>query len=331
MKCIKCGFDNNIENKFCINCGSRLNKNEHSGEIICESCGAVNELTNNYCTSCGENLKSPSSKNLEESSANQQLRYNKPHKKKKSKHYNIVNNQHRLTGQTRLTGQKHLPEKKLNFKPLLVSIVIFIISYLVYVIIDSQLDKKNLYEQKVFEVKSSNPAVEAQVYEIASKFACSCGTCGEESLEKCTCPRAVEERQFIRDYVERKGNPTDITVALANKYGYLKAEYAKNYNIDPSKVWTAKALQYTSSSNLDLRQPRALDKKATLANAAEIYSAFKCPCGQCSIDDLKDCNCTHKNGAIEIKSFIVDLINKGSYTVNDIIRIVDERYGGKKI
>ncbi len=93
MKCIKCGFDNNIENNFCINCGNRLDKNEHSGEIICESCGTVNELTNNYCTSCGENLKSPSSKNLEESSVNQKLRFNKPHKKKKSKTQNVSNNQ----------------------------------------------------------------------------------------------------------------------------------------------------------------------------------------------------------------------------------------------
>ncbi|MEJ5352050.1 MAG: zinc ribbon domain-containing protein [Melioribacteraceae bacterium] len=237
MKCNKCDFDNNIENNFCINCGNRLDKNEHSEEIICEFCGAVNELTNNYCTSCGENLKSPSSKNLEESSANQQLRYSKPHNKKKIKHYNVINNQHRLT------SQKHLLEKKLNFKPLLVSIVIFIISYLVYVIIDSQLDKKNLYEQKVFEVKSSNPAVETQVYEIASKFACSCGTCGEESLEKCTCPRAIEERQFIRDYVVTNQKREDILLAVANKYGFLKSQYASEVKgIDKSKIFEPKRL-----------------------------------------------------------------------------------------
>ncbi len=324
MKCNKCGTDNNIENNFCINCGNRLDKNEHSGEIICESCGAVNELTNNYCTSCGENLKSPSSKNLEESSANQQLRYNKPHKKKKSKHYNIVNSQ------TRLTGQKHLPEKKLNFKPLLVSIVIFIISYLVYVIIDSQLDKKNLYEQKVFEVKSSNPAVEAEVYEIASKFACSCGTCGEESLEKCTCPKAIEERQFIRDYVETNQKREDILLAVANKYGFLKSQYASEVKgIDKSKIFESKLI--IKPDNVGLNNNISLDKIAAVSDKDAIYLQFNCPCGKCTIDELKDCNCSHPNGAKEVKRFIDEKISENRYTVNQIIELVNSKYGGKKI
>ena len=89
------------------------------------------------------------------------------------------------------------------------------------------------------ETKSSNPVVEATVYEIASKFVCSCQTCDELPLESCKCARAVEERQFIRDYLEQNQKPDDIVVTVANKYGWLKSEFASKYKVDQSKVWNS--------------------------------------------------------------------------------------------
>lgn len=315
MLCKKCGAENNIENNFCINCGTRLEKTEQSEVTVCIACGTTNDVSNNFCISCGRNLKTMSSGNSEEFTPAHQTKSSS--KKRKNKHNSTLYAQ-------------QLPQKKLELKPILISVIVLVISYLIYIIIDSQLDKSRIYEQTSFEVKSSNPAVEAKVYELATKFVCSCGTCNEESLEKCTCQRAIEERQFIRDYLERNGNPDDIVIALANKYGYLKAEYAKNYKVDKSKTWAATNLQYPQNVANNIISNN-LNTKATYANLIEIYSAFNCPCGQCRIDELKDCNCNHPNGATEVKKFINDKISENRYTINQIIELVNNKYGGKKI
>ena len=76
--------------------------------------------------------------------------------------------------------------------------------------------------------------------EIASKFICSCGTCNNQSLEVSTCDVAIEERQLIRSYLEQYKKPDDIVIAVANKYGWLKPEFASIYKVDASKTWNPK-------------------------------------------------------------------------------------------
>lgn len=235
MKCIKCGAENNDSNKFCTNCGYELIDKSNPQEIICESCGAKNKPENNYCISCGESLKVAENINAAKSNLRRQNNYNRAKSKRKSIQHSTVE------------SKNYSSAKKIGLKPVLITAAVIIISYFVVTLIDSRNDT-NTSAVRTIEMKSANPAVEANVYEIASKFVCSCGTCGEESLEKCTCTRAVEERQFIRDYLEKNGKQEDIVVALANRYGYLKSAYAKNYKVDVSKVWTGDALK--SSSNL---------------------------------------------------------------------------------
>lgn len=88
------------------------------------------------------------------------------------------------------------------------------------------------------ETKSSNPAIEAKVFKIASMFICSCRKCKKESLEVCKCNRAIEERNLIRKYTEQNETVDKVVLTIAERYGFLKAEYANNYNVDKSQTWS---------------------------------------------------------------------------------------------
>jgi cytochrome c-type biogenesis protein CcmH/NrfF len=58
---------------------------------------------------------------------------------------------------------------------------------------------------------------------VASRFVCSCGTCGEERLDVCTCETAQAERAFIQDQLRNGRSETEAAEALKQKYGGLKA------------------------------------------------------------------------------------------------------------
>lgn len=88
------------------------------------------------------------------------------------------------------------------------------------------------------ETKSSSQAIEAKVFKIASMFRCSCKKCPIESLEVCKCNRAIEERNFIRKYTEQEDSVGKIVQTIAKHYGFLKAEYANNYDVDKSQIWS---------------------------------------------------------------------------------------------
>ena len=126
-----------------------------------------------------------------------------------------------------------------NLKPLWITVGVIIVSIFIAISFDLVFHKYPNGERSAIEIKSSTPAVEAQVPAIASKFVCSCGTteCNFTSLESCTCSTAAEERQLIRSKLEKNEKPDDIVVDLANQYGFLKSEFASKYKVDPKKVW----------------------------------------------------------------------------------------------
>jgi predicted RNA-binding Zn-ribbon protein involved in translation (DUF1610 family) len=320
MICNTCGINNTEENKFCINCGKELSAAANISENACPECGAETNETNKFCISCGHQLnqKSEPKKNY-----TQQNRVNistcKKEKSKKQLRRELKNSFKRKQA-GKFSGMK-------NLKLLWITVGVVIGA----VIIASAFDLIFRPQTKdvPVELKSSNPVVEAKVFEIASKFVCSCGTCNEESLEVCKCEAAVEERQFIRDYLEQNQKPEDIVVAVANKYGWMKAEFAANYNVDASRVWNPNQLEITK--DIVSSTPGLINTKATISDRYTIFSAFICPCGQCTKDELRDCTCNHPNGAMEVKRFIDEKINENKYTINEIVEIVDQKYGGKKI
>ena len=181
----------------------------------CNSCGFSNNESNKFCSNCGSELHSFKGKSSK----------TKPkfHLGKKGK------NLHSLKSNTP------------NLKPLWITVGIIIGSILIAISFDLIFHKYPNRNAFAGEVKSSNPAIEAQVTTIASKFICSCGTkeCNFTSLESCTCNTAAEEREFIREKLEKNTKPADIVVALANKYGFLKSEFASKYKVDRSEVWNS--------------------------------------------------------------------------------------------
>jgi YHS domain-containing protein len=223
MICKTCGINNGTGNKFCTNCGEDLFDKEYNSQINCPSCDSSNEKENKFCTTCGNRLQINSQRIPHREKKNIQKPLNKG-QKKKEKHKN------------------RKPDKQ-NFNGLK---IFWITTAIVMFAIFLPTTLTSLFENDIKdgtipnEIKSGNPGIETKVYEIASKFVCSCGSCNEESLEVCKCERAVEERQFIRTYLEENKNTDDLILAVANRYGFLKDEFASTFNVDPSKVWNIK-------------------------------------------------------------------------------------------
>ncbi|CAC5419619.1 unnamed protein product [Mytilus coruscus] len=54
MKCKKCGADVAPSNKFCGQCGQKVEIDDHEGKIKnCPSCNSLQKLTQKFCTDCG--------------------------------------------------------------------------------------------------------------------------------------------------------------------------------------------------------------------------------------------------------------------------------------
>ena len=182
----------------------------------CSVCGFSNDDDNKFCSNCGSELHSFKVKKA----------------KAKPKFYSgkkkNMRNIHSLK-------KSNIP----NLKPLWITVGVIIISIFIAISFDLVFHKYPNGQRSTIEIKSSKPAVEAQVTAIASKFVCSCGTteCNFTSLESCTCSTAAEERQLIRSKLEKNEKSDVIVVDLANKYGFLKSEFASMYKVDPKKVW----------------------------------------------------------------------------------------------
>ncbi|NUN68945.1 MAG: hypothetical protein HUU02_04485 [Bacteroidetes bacterium] len=71
---------------------------------------------------------------------------------------------------------------------------------------------------------------------------------------------------------------------------------------------------------------------ASMDDKKDIIAQFICPCGKCKIkDDLKDCHCKHPKGAEEVKQYIYERIQENKYSPIQIIEMVSQKYGGRKI
>ena len=87
---------------------------------------------------------------------------------------------------------------------------------------------------------------------------------------------------------------------------------------------------YHTPSAITFLSDSTMVAAATAESRSSILSQFKCPCVNCS-DELKDCVCNHPNGANDVRSFIDKQIAKRTYTVAQVIDIVEKKYGGRKL
>ena len=237
MNCTNCGAQNNDENKFCVSCGITLEKKLEQDKKFCPECGIENQLNSKFCINCGTelNFKQSNKAPVEHVNIN---------KKKQQKH-----KQHK----------KYVQEKNFNLiddikkHKIAAAVVIVVIGYLLIQVIPQEPEVRNVtsrFPQTNVPVNTGN----TKLNEIASKFVCSCGTCGELSLETCTCPTAKEEHSLINTMLSQNISTDEIVVAVAKKYGWLKSEYYPQYKqLDKSKVWfgdTSQNLNSATQNNL---------------------------------------------------------------------------------
>ncbi len=309
MNCQECGTTNKDDAKFCSNCGAELHGAEsHHTLKRCFHCGFENERHARFCANCGIEMK-------------------RPHHQPSHKHHH----------------EQQPPKKKekrvgtrLKWHPALLGLLIIggvtIFLALPY-IRENPLGRKS-QPAPLIEQRSGDPKLEARVLQIASKFICSCGTCGEQPLDVCTCERAVEERQFIRNYLQAGQSNEQIIAALNSMFGWIKPEFAARYDSLARMTGQSTKLTVPKQSESDMlalaSKISSTYKLATSLDRVEVFSRFKCPCGQCGIDELKECECNHPRGAQEVKRFVDDKIREGKHTVAQLINEVENKYGQRK-
>ncbi len=118
-----------------------------------------------------------------------------------------------------------------------------------------------------------------------------------------------------------------------NTYGWLKPEFAAKYdstNAIKTRLNTAAVSQTQNAFTTLTTKKNEGNKIATIIDSDEIYSQFRCPCGQCGMDELKDCTCKHPRGATEVKAFVQSKIAEGKYTVAQIMDEIEMKYGSRK-
>jgi len=278
--------------------------------MICNECGTENKDDALFCANCGAELR---------------------------RHHN--GHQHHLDQQVQQKHQKKKDRRmdaKLKWHPGFVAIVLLAGVFVFIMRMDLFVKKQPAPLAQFVETRSADAKLEAKVMEIASKFICSCGTCGEKPLDTCTCNRAVEERQFIRNYLEQGQKPELVILALNNSYGWMKPQFASlvGDTVVPKAAPKIGTPTTRPIGGVLVEKPTALSANnttlATDADRLEIFSHFNCPCGQCGVDELKDCGCKHPRGATEVKGFVDAKIAEGKYTVDQLMSFVEQEYGGRK-
>ena len=300
--CSNCGTENDPQAKFCKKCGNKLLQAQ---ALYCTACGTENAKDARFCMNCGEALgENPV----------QRKKSGSPKKKRPQ------------------SAKKAPPPPPVSMKVLKIGALLFVL-LIVYMLLPERKQAYTVPPQNavqplaLIEQKSNDPRLEAAVLEIASRFICSCGTCGEQPLNTCTCEVAVAERQFIRAGLQAQKDEETMIRLVNEKYGWIKPEYQEKYGAGKSRPLLEKRLPATPG--LSILDDNGTVVQATAADRLAIISSFACTCGQCGIDELKDCNCNHPGGAQEVKAFIDRKISEGKYTRENIVDIVDARYGNR--
>ena len=69
--------------------------------------------------------------------------------------------------------------------------------------------------------------------------------------------------------------------------------------------------------------------QAWTAEVQSIAANFNCPCGECGITPLDSCTCDAPSGAVEVKSYISELLDQG-LSKFEVVKLVEEQYGNRR-
>ena len=123
-------------------------------------------------------------------------------------------------------------ERKEKSKPALVALAVLVASVAIIGGVELLNRVQTSEPDRIVEVRSNDPVLEGKVVDIASKFICSCGSCGEKPLEVCQCSTGIQERQFIRDALRGGEDPEVVVLAVNGSFGWMKPAFAKKYGVE---------------------------------------------------------------------------------------------------
>lgn len=199
MNCSNCGVENRGDAAFCAHCGSAMPAHvaSHSGDVKkCPSCGFANPRQSKFCARCGVNMKAVA----------HAAQHGTPIRKERGKrkgYFDPVGKWHPAAVAVGLVG------------------VCFVIVLGLQLFRDSVVPTP---PAPIIETRSTDSKVETRVLSIAGRFICSCGSCGEQPLDTCTCGTAVEERGFIRNAIQAGQDDGQIITAVRATYGWMKPD-----------------------------------------------------------------------------------------------------------
>lgn len=109
---------------------------------------------------------------------------------------------------TQVSGQNNLTRYAFWFAILIVGITIGIFI--------------NMKEPVVTSDNIVNPVYSLASIDVARKFVCSCGSCGEEDLDVCTCPTAKSTKRFIEMNLNKGASTADVIELVKAAFGHYK-------------------------------------------------------------------------------------------------------------
>ncbi len=214
MICNSCGAKNKSDAKICEVCGdSSLAVKETVKEkegLKCKSCGGENNNNNKFCSECGESL---GYKNVKSSRINN-LKNSKIDKKLKQK----------LSQAPNIKPKRKSGPLVFNIKTIYIALCVVLGAIIFISTLEIITPTKGSMKTGDKEIKSSNPALEANVTKIADKFICNCGGCSKESLAICKCDAAIKARKQVREMLEQSQREDEIIKVVNEKFGGLKNE-----------------------------------------------------------------------------------------------------------
>lgn len=308
-QCNTCGTSNESNARFCSQCGEEFPEEQ---EKKCSECQTVNSPDAKFCLNCGSALilakRNIQPKEMRQHSYRAQERQKQKESRKSS--------------------------QKSSYPVLLFAAAAGLVIFVSVYFNNGSIPQTSIQTVQVAEQKSNDQALEAKVKVVASRFICSCGTCGEQSLDTCTCGNAVQQRQFIRMHLQAGQSEEQVILAVNTTYGWMKKEFTTQYDsLARKKGVSMKVTLPTDIQSGPLTANSVVEKAGAnnlRVNREEVFSHFRCPCGKCGMDDLKTCECTHPRGAKEVKAFVDAKIAINQFSTDQIIAIVAQTYGGRK-
>lgn len=195
MICGACGIKNDDTAERCAHCGALLHLAEPKTQgKLCRGCGFENGRHSKFCIRCGADLRF----------------YGRTSKTNPSHRQKISKKDPKLA-------------RIFRWHPAVVTMGL-LGGVFVLIMAFQMLQNARTPEQgpAAPEVRSTDPKIESSVMTIASRYLCSCGSCQQEPLDICTCVKAVEVRQFIRNRLQVGQSDSQIMVAVDQTYGWKK-------------------------------------------------------------------------------------------------------------